>query len=457
MNTGPSKGYLIIDATHGGIRLANEYKEKHENVFIYDIYNTLNPSQTKELKDKKVKVLGELDEITGMDCLDVIYPIHLPLKESEIAEKINNSDIELNFMTHHEAVKSIADDLEDILKIEITGVKGKTSSSFILKEIFKEKALLLSSVGIYYEDELIERDISITPANTLKLMDIAKDKKPRTMIIESSLGTSAIGEVCLLTNIVENYPIANNLRNAKQAKSQVFNSNLVAVKSETLFHYYKDEYEENKKKINTFSIDDDKANVFCRYVKYGLRKTEMEITYNHVRTVDDELVSGKITVSTFAPSKYHVENILGAVCVALSCKVSEKDISEGLNRFKGLIGRTNIEKVKDKIIIKEINPGINTKAIEYSLDMIENPEDYDIVLGGDYGITCEEINEESVIELMNQRDNLNFVLTGELGKSIWEKNDGKFEFVEDYKEAVETSDKNILFIYRSDYRKLNKR
>ena len=52
--------------------------------------------------------------------------------------------------------------------------------------------------------------------------------------------------------------------------------------------------------------------------------------------------------------------------------------------------------------------------------MIDNLEDYYIAIGGDYGITCEEIDEEKVSEFL---DNLNYdiILTGDVGKGIFEK------------------------------------
>ena len=52
--------------------------------------------------------------------------------------------------------------------------------------------------------------------------------------------------------------------------------------------------------------------------------------------------------------------------------------------------------------------------------MIDNLNDYYVVVGGDYGITCEEINEDSVAKFIENIDN-EIILTGEVGKSISEK------------------------------------
>lgn len=458
MNTDPSKGYLIIDATHGGVKLASEFKKQNPSnkVYIYDIYNTLKPTQIKDLKNLNI-IIANLDEIEDVDYLNVIYPIHLPLTENEIIAKINNPNINFNFLTHHKAVKLLINDL-DCLKIEITGVKGKTSSAFILKEILKNyNTLLLSSLGLIYNDEIIQKDISITPANIVNALDICKNKDFEIAIFENSLGSSAIGDVALLTNIAENYHIANNLRDASVAKGQIFDNDLIAIKLETLNKYYKNQ---SLDKINTFSINNESANLYCLDIDYNLKNTKLKIKYNNLKTINSNFVNGELEVSTFAPGKYHVENILGAICVALACEIPKNSIINGLKDFKGLPGRTNIRKIKGKTIIEEINPGINTKAIEYSINMIEKPEEYSIILGGDYGITCEEIDEEKVANLLNNINNLDLTLTGEVGRNILSKTNNNFRFIEDYNTAIEHSiaeDKNILFIYRSDYRKLNRR
>lgn len=464
MNTDPSKGHLIIDATHGGIQLATEYQRKNPNnkIYLYDIYHTLKKKQITQLKEKKIIKINSLNQINNLKYLEIIYPIHLPLTTQEITQKINNPHIKIKFLTHHQAVKKLFKPLKNVLKIEITGVKGKTSSAFILKEILNNyNPLLLTSLGIIYKNKTIKKDISITPANILQTINIAKNKKYQTAIFENSLGTSAIGDIALLTNIAENYPIAQNQKNAAQAKSQIFKNKLIAINQETLNQYYQKESTIYKNKINTFCLKNNtNANLYCLNINYGLEKTNLKIKYSNIQTINNNRINGEFEITTFAPYKFHVENILGAVCVALSLEISETDIINGLKRFKGLPGRTNITKINNKIIIEEINPGINTKAIEYSLNMIKNPEEFIVIIGGDYGITCEEIKENELCKLLNKNKELNLVLTGKLGENIKNNHKSKFEYVEDYRKTIKSclkKDKNILFIYRSDYKKLKKR
>ena len=463
---------LVIDLTHGGVKIAISLAKKGEKVYCYDIYNTLKDIDKHMLDIYNVQLieLEDLNEING--DLKVIYPIHLPLSKEDI--KKYNPNLNYIFITHHQSIAEILLDWgNDIDKIEITGVKGKTSCAFMLKEILIDyNPLLLSSLGaLVYENKkeiILQKNISITPANIKESIDLAhklanpicdgksKNQIYKCAIFESSLGATGIGDVGLLTNIIEDYPIAKNKSSASIAKKQIFNCSIVCCEKESLDKYY------NKithDKINSFSLNDKTANLYIDAVDYSLDETKMDIIYSDIKTKNGEVINGKITIKTFAPGPHHVLNVLGVVGTALSLNVDKNKIINGLKNYKGIPGRTNMKHVKNITVIEEINPGINTKAIEASINMLPDSLTYIISIGGDYGITCEEIDENSISELI---DNLNkeIILTGAVGKSILNKVNKKIQFIanpnEVYDFAVENN-KNLLFIYRSDYKKLSKR
>lgn len=451
---------LVIDLTHGGVKIAINLAKKGEKVYAYDIYNTLKIDEKKLLKNYKVELIQLKDINKLRNNLKVIYPIHLPLTHEEI--KKHNPDLNYTFITHHKAVKELLKEWgKNILKVEITGVKGKTSSVFMLKEILIDKnPLILSSLGaIFYNNgkkSLLKKNISITPANIKETIDLANGKDYNLAIFENSLGACGIGDVGLLTNIAENYSIAKNKCNAAEAKKQIFDCNLVVCQKESLDKYYSDIHHE---KINSFSLDDKNANLYLNDVNFSLDKTIMDLEYKDMITLKGERISGNFKVESFAPGLHHVSNVLGVVLTCLSLNIDKEKIIYGLKKYKGIKGRTNKKTIKNSIIIEEINPGINTKAIKESINMIKDLKNYYIAIGGDYGITCEEIDEKKVSEFLDTISN-DIILTGPVGNGILDKMKNKPKYMENYNEVYDLAiknNKNLLFIYRSNYSKLSKR
>ena len=547
---------FLVDLTHGGVKISSELAKSgnYENVYAYDLYNTLKSededllitydvniikdldSFKNQLKLNSIKRIGEITEEKNL----IINPIHSSLNIRELLVEIadlidSNKDSVLNqydIINHHQATELVLSlwkeetTNQNIKTIEITGVKGKTSVSFLLKEIFLENnkdTLLLSSLGAYLfrrnndaEQKLIlQKDISITPANIINTIQLAKkianpkcstfpicdknldlderieekeileefNENPYTdlnyemAIFENSLGICGLADIGILTNLVENYSIAKGQSDAREAKRQVFKSPSVVIKYETLNEFYEDEKEEFKDRINSFSLNDSDANVYCESMDYDIDNTHAKVIYHDLRTIDGRVINGKLNIGCFAPGPHHILNVLATSTTALALGIDEETIQNALSKFKGIDGRTNVREIDAENglrIIEEINPGINTKAIESSINMIKDIDNYYIIIGGKYGVTCEEIDEDKLSKFLHEylthNPNTNLILTDELGKSLenkisslngeGEENRFKMEFIEDYQEAQNIAidnNKNILFIYRSNYSQVSKR
>ncbi len=449
----------------------------------------------------------------------IINPIHSPLNISNLLDETSD-DLKLSIdeknqfsnsfeiLNHHTATKLVLSSWrekamkENVACIEITGVKGKTSVAYMLNKIMLENeknTLLLSSLGAHLfrnnqngresEDIVLMKNISITPANIINTIQYAnKIVNPKygyeenfedflnydVSIFENSLGVCGLGDVGVLTNIVENYTIARGSSNAREAKKQVFNCPMVVIEEETLKEHYPKESENFCDRINTFSIYDNSSNVFAQSIDYDLNQSEIKVRYHDLKVLGSEKSkNGEICIKTFAPGRHHVLNALTALTVALTLGIDGEAIQKGLKNFNGIEGRTHLTKVGDSLIIEEINPGINTKAIESSIGMIRNIEDYHIIIGGRYGITCEEIDEDKLSDFLNsyimENPDVDLILTDELGLSIKKKldklNDAnsknhEIKYIESYEEAQNKAimeNKNILFIYRSNYSQISKR
>ena len=438
---------LVIDLTHGGVKIAVSLSKKGKNVLAYDLYNTLKGIDAKMLEVYGVELI-QLDELSDFKGdMNVIYPIHMPLSFDEI--KSFNPNLNWTFQSHHEIIGEILKDWGDgIPKIEITGVKGKTSSAFMLKSI--APANIKETVDLAYK---IANPICKIADGTVVSENL---RKYNSAIFESSLGVSGIGDVGLLLNIVEDYPIAKGRSTASEAKKQVFRCRCVCIQKEALDEYYSDIKHDM---TNTFSLTDHTANLFVDNAEYDLDRTSLEIAYNNIKTINGNVISGKIKLKTFAPGPHHVSNVLGVILTCLSLEIEPDKIIKGLGNYKGIAGRTTKKTIENSTIIEEINPGLNTQAIRESINMIQNLKDYYISIGGDYGITCEEIDEEKLSDFLNTL-NTDIILTGELGLSIEPRLTKKTRYFKDYCDVYDlaiSNDKNLLFIYRSDYRKLSQR
>lgn len=450
---------LIIDMTHGGVLIASEFSKLPDcNVFALDIYNTLKEEEKNNLKEKGIKLVEEdfLEKINDINAREtsqndnflVIAPVHCNIKT-----KVH--------MTHHEAVKFLLKDKINVPIVEVTGVKGKTSIVWMLKEIFKDlNPLVLSSLGVEVfkngASNLLKQNISITPASIIEAWQLAENYDFGICIFETSLGGTGLADVGVLTNIAENYSIASGVKTASQAKAQMFKSKITVCDYDSFNQYYSD----FTGKINTFSISAN-SNVKASKINFRLDKTSFNVNARDIKTIDGIIKNSEFEIKTFAPAKHHLKNVLCAICVALTLNTPINQVISGLKKFKGIKGRTSIKNHKGNIIIEEINPGINVTTIKKSVKMIEKFKDPLVIFGGKYGVTCEEIDEPATIKVFNEMNNeIKLILVDELGKNIKKHIKRKYEYCSlnnALDNAVEMDSKIILLIYRSNFSDLKKR
>lgn len=442
---------LIVDMTHGGVKLATEFSKLDGcKVLAWDIYQTLNQKQKEYLHKKGVKLVDErFIKKNISQKLMVVSPIHCKL------------DYPID-MTHHEAVAFLMKKKIKTPILEVTGVKGKTSVVYMLREIFKDlKPLTLSSLGVEILEngkwKLLKKDISITPANIITAWELGQKHDPGIFLAEVSLGGTGMARVGILTNIVEDYKIATGIRTASQAKAQIFKNNLVVVDYNSSQKFYP----QHKEITNTYGLTGE-GNVKASHITYGLRETVFKVEVQGLKSISGEILEDEFTVKTFAPAPYHVENVLSVICASLTCGISKDKIKQGLKNFHGLRGRTSLKSEGKSIIIEEINPGINVTTVKRALNMIDNLPKSVVVIGGKYGVTCEDISEESVSKVLEGlSEDVKLILTDQLGKELKKRVKRKFDYVEDFaqakKQAQKSQNQNILLIYRSDYPDLSHR
>ena len=94
--------------------------------------------------------------------------------------------------------------------------------------------------------------------------------------------------------------------------------------------------------------------------------------------------------------------------------------------------------------------------------MMEDMEDVAVIFGGKYGVTCEEIDEESVSEVLDEiKEDMDLILVDELGASLKDIIKRNYIYFDDLNAAIKCAEENtslnILVIYRSNFSDLKKR
>ena len=86
---------LVIDLTHGGVKIAVSLAKKGKAVLAYDLYDTLKSIDAKMLAVYDVDLIQLSDLADFKGDMNVIYPVHLTLTREEIISY--NPDLDYSF------------------------------------------------------------------------------------------------------------------------------------------------------------------------------------------------------------------------------------------------------------------------------------------------------------------------------------------------------------------------
>lgn len=335
---------LILDTTHGGEILGERYMGRGDEVTCVDVYKVTPSEVLDRIRSKGMKVPAEVPE-ENFDL--VVMPCHCPdvfLEKCSYGKRIFFSEAVNTFMP------------DGLFRIEITGVKGKTSTCYVLANILEKagkKVFVHSSrgEGPWTDGDLrISEKKSIAPPMLLEIPEKGYD----VCICEVSLGGSGKADIAGITNLASDYGIARNTRKASEAKAAVLTEGINVVR---------------KEESEFWSSGRPGKFVGCgnRITVEGTPEfgKPLEIKLNYDGTSVLELSGNYLALQ-------YIEAMDMASEICHEMKIDRSAVEDGLKSFKGVPGRGEIYEENGVRRLKERNPGISALSVGRTLGILDS-------------------------------------------------------------------------------------
>ena len=367
---------LILDMVHGGDLLAIRHLSEGDDVTCVDVYGICPEARKEELRSMEIRVTDKVPE--GSYDMTVM-PTHCT------RAFLGNADPGRIVSFSQDVCRFIEDRR---FRIEVTGVKGKTSTCYLIAKMLSDsgkKVLLHTSrgEGPYTADgHMIDRKVSIAPPYIMTLEAGDYD----AVVCEVSLGGSGKADIACITNLVEDYGIAKNTLKASDAKKDILTDdgiNIVSESEEGFWSAY-------GKKLTTYG---------CRVTRLSEPKLG-----EGLRVDVDYDGTGEVVLDGSYVSTEYLEAMDLALEVCHRMGIPRESVVRSLETFRGVPGRGEILKEGGRTVIRERNPGISHLSIGRTLKCLKEMDALDsamIILDPVSKKVCDKMDTDEIRKVVD--------------------------------------------------------
>jgi coenzyme F430 synthetase len=376
---------LILDLTHGGDKIGREYLALGHEVTLVDVYRTSHQEERRSLDREGFRVL----EAAPSEMFDLaVVPVHCPdrfLGQAHFERRI----------THHHAVGELIKFAVPV--IEVTGAGAKTTTCFVMAHMLSKlgrKVLLHTSRGDYLVSsqgtKTINDRASIAPAS---LIPLSRMEGYDVAVLEESLGGCGLGDVCAITTLGDNYPIAAGTRHAYDGKVQMVRlaKGTVVIPREEEAMWQQD-IAPNVRSI-CFGENGDVDAELDEHLQLGVPLT-LRLRHLEEKAVVD------LPSSFLAPSYLTAFQCATAIMVGLGFDLEQ--VRSAFEGFTGVPGRGEVSREGNWYLVRERNPGVSARSIDWNLDVIETYyriKDICLVIDPLDLKVCEKLDMKAILEV----------------------------------------------------------
>ena len=398
---------MVVDATHGGIIISEEFRSRGDEVTCVDVHKTMK-KEDLEKYSKNFQVERDIPNPSQYDL--IVKPVHFPSEPFRGYEE--------KLITHHQAVKMLVSDIIKFPVVEITGSFGKTTSVMCAISLLRKKFSILSltSNGIsFYRDgfsETLAENISTTPANIIRAVRLSPEE-PDLAIFEVSLGGTGMADLGIIKNVYDDYPIAKGTSSALEAKMSMVTGRKMG---STVMVNADDGKLSGLVGVQRFSPSGKPSEVRVLGAKVSLKGIEFTAVFSGFRSLVGKISGARKVKSKVGPiGRQHVENMLVGVTIASYFFWDESDAEFCLENF----GTKMVLESMEPIRVLNKSPSIGPKSIEASIkDYLEIFPPTRLEVGGKLKTSCGSVSLDKVAEAIEAGPFEEVALFGEFGEAI---------------------------------------